>query len=305
MGTRPLLNFMKSKETETSEEKVQENIEKQEEEQQNSPDDAVKAFKQEYAGKLGWTPKEEWETAGRDPNLWRDYDDFLDNSPVYFDRLRKKARDQENRMKRNAQAAADAIEETARRTREEAMREAREAATAGDPEAAAAAVAKAASGPPAETVAWIGRNPWFNEDPGARALAAAEVEKGASKGLSISEQLKAAEESVKRRFPEYFEEDNDSDLPDFITKGRKENTEEARREVRMSDSAKVTAAAQSGSSASARNRDTRQVKEKSFKDIPAADQASYQKYFARRFQSRMTPVEAEAKYAKSYWANKE
>lgn len=307
MGARPLISFLKnanSGQTESEEEKD----EKQEQEQQEAltPEEAVKAFKKDYALKLGWTEKETWEASGRDGNIWRDYEDFLENSPTYFERLRKKSREQENRMKRNAQAAAAAIEETARQTRADAEREAREAATAGDPDRAAAAVAKVAASPPAETVAWIGRNSWFNEDPGARALAVAEVDKLAAKGVSVAEQLEAAEAIVKKRFPEYFENEDD-ELPDFITKPiqrHQETQEERKREVRMSESSKVAAAASSSAAASARNRDTKVTKEKTFKDIPAQDQALYEKHFARRFVSQGLKVEeARERYAKSYFKN--
>lgn len=315
MGARPLINFKRNTpQTENSEENNQhieenlENVEGQHEEALNA-EDAVKAFKKDFASKLGWTSKEDWEKSGRDSNLWRDEEDFLENSPTYFDRLRKKARDQENRMKRNAAAAAAVIEENTRQARADAEREAREAATAGDPDRAAAAVVKAAqAGPPPETVAWIARNAWFDEDPEARAVAAAAVERAATQKLSIAEQLEAAEKSVKKRFPEYFEEEaGEDDLPEFITRQTQRRTEEApKREVRMSESTKVAAAAQNGPASSARVRDSKINKEKSFKDIPSTDQALYQKYFASRFQSRGMNVEqAQEKYAKTYWNNKE
>jgi hypothetical protein len=297
MGARPLVEYKKtSSPLETEEE--HEEIQEEQQEEALTPEKAVAAYKQDFARKLKWTPKDEWEQAGRDPDQWRDYEDFLESSPQYFEHLRKKVRDQENRMKRSNQAAAAALEDERRRGREEAEREAREAAAAGDPDRAAAAVKKAVeAGPPPETVAWINRNGWFNEDPVAQAAAVAEVNRMAARGASNIEQLEAAEALVKRRFPEYFEDESYEELPEFITK-----KPEPKREVKMSESKTIAQAA--SSTTSARVKDTRQSKEKTFKDIPAADQAQYKKYFERKFMSHgMTAEEAQARYSRTYFGN--
>lgn len=311
MGARPLVSFLKNNSVNNNAsevvDEVEDKVEAEEEAEALSPEQAVRAFKEDYARKLGWTSKEEWESNGRDSNHWRDFEDFLDNSPTYFDRLRKKSREQEDRMKRNAAAAAAVVEDERRRAREDAEREAREAATAGDPDRAAAAVAKAAqAGPPPETVAWIARNPWFNEDPEAEAVMAAAVTRAAAAGKTIVEQLEAGENSVRKRFPEHFAEEDENDLPDFITRQPTKRQDEPKREVRMSESTKVAAAAQTSSNGGARVRDSRAMKEKLYKDIPSADQALYEKHFARRFQSRgATSEQARERYAKTYWGNKE
>jgi hypothetical protein len=203
-------------------------------------------------------------------------------------------------MKRSNQAAAAALEDERRRGREEAEREAREAAAAGDPDRAAAAVKKAVeAGPPPETVAWINRNGWFNEDPVAQAAAVAEVNRMAARGATNMEQLEAAEALVKKRFPEYFEDESYEELPEFITK---KPTQEPRREVKMSESKAVAQAA--SSTTSARVKDSRQSKEKTFKDIPSTDQAQYKKFFERKFMSHgMTAEQAQERYAKTYFGN--
>lgn len=314
MGARPLIKFLKENALGKIEEvqEEQNNEERIVEQQEETPEveDKVAAFKQDYAKKLGWTTEKEWEESGRDKSHWRDYDDFLNTSPAYFEKLRKISREQKQRLERNAQATAAALEEERRLAREDAQREARAAAKAGDEDAAAAAVARAASaGPPPETVAWISRNPWFNEDTGARALAAAEVEKAARSGKSVAEQLQAAESIVKKRFPEYFEEIDEDELPDFITQPVRRA--EPQQEVRMSESRKVAAAAASPNSG-ARTREVKSSKEKAFKDIPADDQKTYESVFARKFVGRktneypqgMTTEQARDKYAKSYWSNK-
>lgn len=297
MGARPLADYKKaSSNAEIEEEEVP--AETEQEPEQLTPEKAVEAYKQKFARELKWTPKDEWEQAGRDPNQWRDYDDFLESSPQYFEHLRKKVRDQENRMKRSNQAAAAALEDERRRGREEAEREAREAATAGDPERAAAAVKKAVeAGPPPETVAWINKNTWFNEDPVAQAAAVAEVKRMAARGATNMEQLEAAEAVVKKHFPEHFEDDSYEELPEFITR-----KPEPKREVKMSESKTVAQAA--SATTSARVKDSRQSKEKSFKDIPTKDQDQYKKFFERKFMSHgMTAEDAQARYARTYFGN--
>jgi hypothetical protein len=111
------------------------------------------------------------------------------------------------------------------------------------------------------------------------------------------EQLEAAEALVKRRFPEYFEDEQYEELPEFITK-----KPEPKREVKMSESKSVAQAA--SSTTSARVKDSRQTKEKGFKDIPAADQAQYKKFFERKFMSHnMTAEQAQERYARTYFGN--
>lgn len=298
MGARPLISFKKNNssiETEEIEEKIP--LEKEKiEDQESEPNEAVEGFKKEYATKLGWTPKETWEAAGKKPDSWRDYDHFLNTSPAYMEKLRKTNRDYAQRIERNAAAASAAIEEERRLAREQAKQEAREAAKAGDEERAAAAVDRATeTGPPPETQAWMNKNTWFNEDSEAQAVAVAAVTRSAKAGATIAEQLQAAENSVKKRFPEYF--DDEQDLPEFITR---EPVIEPKKEVKMSES-KVVANAPSES---ARTRETRSTREKGFADIPEADKALYEKFFARRFVSHGLTVDAARdKYAKTYWKN--
>ena len=311
MGARPLIDYLKGK-SESSNEETENNENNENSENENGENanrqeeqgDPVDAWKQEYARKLGWTSKDEWEQSGRDPEMWRDHNMFLDTSPGYFERLRKKNREYKTRMEREAAAAAATIDEERRRAREEAIREAREAATAGDADRAAAAAERAATaGPPPETQAWMAKNPWFNSDPDARALAASAVERAAAAGKSITEQLEIASNSVKKRFPEYFEEDDLDELPEFITRQTTRKPEETpQREVKMSQSAKVASAA--AGTQSARVRTPNSNKEKGFNDLPSETKASYEKYFAKKFAGRYKSAdEAREAYAKRYFSN--
>src|SRR5258706_1735262 len=143
--------------------------------------------------RMGWTPKENWK---RDPAKWVDAPDFLEQTPRELESLKE-------RNRRTAQAASDAIEETQRRARAAAEDRVRLAETP-DERVAAARDYAAASGPHPETLAWMGRNAWFNDDPDARNMAATEINRSAQAGPSISEQPAAAEAEIKRRVPANF-----------------------------------------------------------------------------------------------------
>ena len=228
------------------------------------------AFVREVAKRAGWTDRDEWT---RDPDKWRDADEYLAETPKVIETLQE-------RLKRTGQAADAAIEEERRRAQVEARAEIRAAAEAQDPEAAEAAAAKLArnSGPPPQTTAWIAKNQWFNTDSEAQAVAVAAVNRGAAAGLSIEDQLEAAEIAVKKRFPEHFP------------------GEARREEVRLSERRPpvVTPGTRTAPPSS---------REKTFGDIPAGDRAQYQRYFAKRMEGRgLSKAEAEAKYAKTYWA---
>lgn len=227
------------------------------------------------AKRLGWTPKEDWT---RDPAKWRDAPEFLEDTPRQIETLKE-------RLKRTGQVTSDLLEEERRKARIEAQAELRQAAEAGNADAASAAAEKLArvSGPPPETVAWIGRNAWFNDDPDAQVLAVSEINRLAAQGASIPDQLSAAEAKVRKRFPEHFEV-----------------REQPREEVRLSEVRRNPPSVSAGSRGG-----VVVPKEKGFTDIPAGDRQQYEKHFAKRFVNQgLTAEQAQTKYARSYWANK-
>lgn len=250
-----------------------------------SPAEGELELSRSVAKRLGWTPKEQWT---RDPDRWRDAPEFLEQTASQVEALKERAKALDERVKRTAQAAAEAIEETRRQERQKAQAELRAAAEAQDPEAATLAAEKLArvSGPPAETIAWLGRNPWFESDPEAQALAKGVVDRAARAGATISEQLEAGEAAVRKRFPEHFPKET--------------KTEKPKEEVRLSQSNITPPAVATGSRGG-----SGQPKEKSFSDIPAADQGLYARHFAKKYESYMKPEEAKEKYAKAYWMNKQ
>lgn len=228
------------------------------------------------ARKAKWVPKEEWK---RDPDKWTDHRTYLERLPAELETLQE-------RNRRTAQAAADAIEDERRRARAEAQTEIRAAAEAKDPERAEKAAERLAeaSGPHPQTVAWMGRNTWFTEDPDARMLAAAEIQRVGATGASVEDQLAAGEAKARKLFPHYF--------------GQAEEREEPKKEVRLSERTPPPAL-QGGTRGTGSH-----TKEKGFGEIPAGDRALYDKHFRRKYETYLKPDEAQAKYAKAYWANK-
>ncbi|MDD1679580.1 MAG: hypothetical protein LUO93_10420, partial [Methanomicrobiales archaeon] len=129
------------------------------------------------------------------------------------------------------------------------------------------------------------RNPWFETDQVAQAAATAEINRLAAQKLPIEEQLDGAEALIRKRFPEYF--------------GQAERAEPA--EARLSEVRPAPPAVQRGT----RGGESR-PKEKGFADIPPGDRASYIRYFAKNYESYgLKPEEAQARYAKAYWSNKD
>lgn len=229
------------------------------------------------AKQLGWKPKEEW-SKDRDPESWVDEVKFLENTATQVEDLRARNRELRERSERSARAAADVIEEDRRRSREEAQRVIRDSDNPDERARAAERLAQNA-GPPPETRAWLAKNPWFETDPDAQALATATVNRLAARGVAIADQLSEAEATVKKRFPEHF------------ATGTEQRLSDVRRP------APNPPQVQSGTRAV-----TTQTKEKGFADIPSGDRQAFRTHLLRPIMARgRTQQEAEAGYAKRYW----
>jgi hypothetical protein len=227
------------------------------------------------ARRMGWVPLEEWT---REPTKWVEADKFLEESARKIDDLK-------DRLKRTGQAADAAIEEARRRAREEAELQLRQAARTGNEELAVQAARQVAqnAGPDPRTVAWIGRNSWFNEDPAARMVAAAICDQEAARGASIEDQLERAEAEVRRRFPEHF--------PSY---GREEPVEKRLSEVRKAP------AVQPGT----RGTPPRSGRPNGWNDIPSGDRVQLSKFVKKMTTHNLSEADAQARLAASYWANK-
>lgn len=232
------------------------------------------------ARRMGWVPLEEWK---RDPAKWSDADQFLENKPRELETLKE-------RLKRTGQAADAAIEDARRRAREEAEAQLRQAARNGDEETAvrAAAVVAQNAGPDPRTVAWIGSNPWFNEDPAARMVAAAICDREAQAGKSIQDQLEAAEREVRRRFPEHFAGSMREEEP--VTASLREVARETNRAPGVQPGNRGTSVRAKGPPG--------------WNDIPSGDRVQLSKFVRKMASHKLSEGDAQARLAASYWANK-
>lgn len=234
------------------------------------------------AKRLGWIPLEEWK---RDPAKHKDAPEFLEETPRHLESLREQNR-------RMGQAAEAVIEDAKRQAREEARAELKAATEAQDVNAAEAAARKLAdnSGPPPQTLAWIGRNPWFNSDQEARGIAVGAIRRAEAAGLSIEDQLEAGEIAARKRFPEHFE-----------TAPTPSQREAPKPEVRLSE-VRPAPQVQQGTRTVA----TPASKEKGFADLPQGARQDYERHLARHFRNRFSSEDdARTAYAKKYWAETE
>jgi hypothetical protein len=224
------------------------------------------ALARSVAKRLGWKPIEEWT---RDPDKFVDAPEFLEQTPRILADLKE-------RGERTAQAAAIAIEDARRQRVEEATRVIE---TSDDPAARKEAAAKLA-GPPPQTVAWMAKNPWFDTDPDAKALAISAVTRAEQNGANIPDALAAGEEAVRKRFPEYF------------STGTEQRLSDVRR------AAPLAPQVQQGSRAPS----NQGPKEKGFADIPRSDREAFRTNLLKHFMAHgQTQEQSEARYARSYW----
>lgn len=223
------------------------------------------------ARKAGWVPKEEW---SRDPAKHVD-------ARAYLERLPEELETAKDRLRRTAQANETALEDVRRQERARAIEDLRAAERAGDADRANAAAERVANteGPPPLVQSWVRENPWFNDDPAARAVAAAVTDR--LKARPIAEQLEAAEQEVRRRFPEHFGQ----------AERREEPVEARLSEVRRPPPMATGSRGPSGAS-----------RERGWGDVPSAVRQQVGK-IVKAYQGRgMTETEAQARYAKAYWS---
>ena len=236
-------------------------------------DEAELAVSRSVARRLGWVPLEEWK---RDPDKWSDAPAYLEETPRQIETLKE-------RLKRTGQVTEAVAEEARLRGIQEAEGRLMQAVEAGDKDEALKA-ARAAQGPPPQTIAWLGRNPWFNQDPDARLLAANSMKRAELAGATIEQQLQAGEDAVKRRFPEHFE-------PEV----------EPQREARLSE-IRTPPQVQGGS----RGAVIQRTKEKGWVDIPAGDRGQMERGVERRARAHGKSVEeVRAWTAANYWREQE
>lgn len=159
------------------------------------------------ARKQGWSPKEDWKG---DPDKWVDAEQFLDNTAAINKALRKQVKDHANQIEGVNRAAQKAIETARQRALADLRREHAQAVRDGDEEAAAAAVEEivktAAQTGETPVDKFTKKNPWFGTDTAATKWARAAAQVVADEGGSAQEQLEAAEQAVRDKFPKLFDD---------------------------------------------------------------------------------------------------
>lgn len=245
------------------------------------PDPVELTDVEKVAQDIGWKPKDSYKG---DPEKWRPADEYIRQSKNIEGTLKDSIKDLRSTVDRMANASA---KQTERALQEQAARfEAQldQAVEDGDKEAARdlrKAIAKtereiesvAKADDPEER--FSKDNPWYGKDDDATAYAVAISQREAAKGKSVEDQLKAATDGVRKRFPELFED------------GEKRQTLKAPPAVNAPAS-----------------RSTGQRRGTAYADLPADVKAAADKYadlFARKFS--MDPAKAKADYAKDYFAN--
>lgn len=236
---------------------------------------------EKVAQDIGWKPKHAYKG---DKAKWRPADEYIRQSKNIEGTLKDSIKDLRGTVDRMANAHAKqterALQEQAARHKaqldqavedgdREGAREAHKAIAATEREIER--VAKAAS--PEDQFAKD--NPWYGKDDDATAYATAISQREFAKGKSVEDQLKAAAEGVRKRFPELFED------------GEKRPTLKAPPAVNAPSS-----------------RSTGQRRGTGYADLPADVKAAADKYadlFARKFS--VDPVKAKADYARDYFAN--
>lgn len=160
------------------------------------------------ASELGWVPKESFKG---DPEKWRPADEFIRAGRDIQKTLSSELRSVKQEVERFGRVASEITADRVRQRDEYWQQQHAKAVDEGDHAAANLAVQERqklaqtqTAAPPAGVNEWIGRNQWFNTDRAAQLRAQEVTERLSKQGVSVSEQLEAAERIVRKEFPEHF-----------------------------------------------------------------------------------------------------
>lgn len=161
------------------------------------------------AQEMGWAPKDQWRG---DPNDWKDAKTFLKTTVDINRTISREVRELKDTTSRMAKTSAAIAEREIRREREEIEARFKSAVAEQDTDAAWEASEQLRKLPNAEDPSidpavadFKARNGWFEADPAATAVAQAVAARLHAQGKTPAEQTKAAEDEVRRRFPELFD----------------------------------------------------------------------------------------------------
>jgi len=255
------------------------------------------------ARQQGWSEKEKWRG---DPDKWIDAETFVRRGeeflPIVQAQLRKEREANERKEREYAErltrieSATNAAIKKQRETYERELKaidarmaQAREDGDAdlvwrlserkGELNAAPPPTEPEQTGPQRipEVDQWIEQNPWFLTNPEAQAVAQAAATRAKQSGATVAQELAAATDTVKRRFPELFPAERRTPAP-------------ASRAVDSGGSAAPPPGVKRG---------------KGWSDIPTADRQAMERAFLRddKFvQALGGPEKARAEMARDYWS---
>lgn len=165
---------------------------------------------EQLAAEMGWKPETEF-TGPKE--RWKPARDFVLTEREVSRGLKQDVKRLRDTVDRIASASSKQTERALRQQADEINRKFATAVENKDPNAAAAAAKEmreleTSAQPESNDVeADFGRrNPWYGKDEDATAYAISVSQREFGKGASPEKQLEAAEEAVKKRFPELFED---------------------------------------------------------------------------------------------------
>jgi hypothetical protein len=164
---------------------------------------------EDLAADLGWKPQDQYKG---DPAKWRGAVEFIRAGQDIGNHLRKKTDALADKVERLVRTSAATTERMLREQEAELVAKFEQAVEDGDKTAAAKATRdlaaidrqREASNPEAD---FARENPWYEKDDEATAYAVGISQRLAAQGKSVEDQLKAAAEGVRKRFPELFEDE--------------------------------------------------------------------------------------------------
>jgi hypothetical protein len=235
---------------------------------------------EQIASEMGWKPQGEY-TGPADK--WKPAKDYILTERGVTKTLKQTVKDLKGTVDRMVHTSAKQTERALQAQAEEYERRLEQAVEDGDKEAAKEARRGLAAterqiekvvGSPEESFA--AENPWYGKDDDATAYAVSISQREAGKGATVEQQLKAAAEGVRKRFPELFDD-------------------EPRRQT-LKAPPQVNAP---------QTRSSSQRRGTAFADLPADAKAAASEYaelFVRKGLVK-TKEEALASYARDYFAN--
>ena len=166
---------------------------------------------EEVAGELGWVPKDKFK--GKEDD-WKPAVDFIREGKNIQKGLAKDVKGLRSQMDTMAKTSAAILQERLEAQRAELTAKYDQAVEDGDPATARQIgkrldgidqqAAQIKPGISSEAEEWVSRNTWFKTNPMARSVALATAQTYADDGKSVAEQLQAAEEEVRRAYPNLF-----------------------------------------------------------------------------------------------------